>query len=230
VIVRDGGYRMAWVGMADSADGEFRRVAHAGPWSEDASSRQGDAALSLPLDSDGRSLGVLTIYAAEGTAFDTAEQSLLRELADDLAFGIQALRTAANERQAEQALRDSQSTLVMAMDLAGLAHWEFDARTNTFTLDERIYTQLGTTADREGGVTMNAEEYVRRFIPAGRPSHHPRLRGRRTRRDRTRLHRAVRTSHPPRRWVARRRAGPRIVCQGSGWARCEGPRRQSGHH
>ena len=170
VIVRDGGYRMAWVGMADSADGEFRRVAHAGPWSEDASSPQGDAALSLPLEGDGRALGVLTIYAAEGTAFDAAEQSLLRELADDLAFGIQALRTAANERQAEQALRDSQSTLVMAMDLAGLAHWEFDAHTNTFTLDERIYTQLGTTAEREGGVTMNAEEYVRRFIP--REDHH----------------------------------------------------------
>ena len=43
VIVRDGGYRMAWVGMTDSADGEFRRVAHAGPWSEDASSHQGEA-------------------------------------------------------------------------------------------------------------------------------------------------------------------------------------------
>ena len=27
VIVRDGGYRMVWVGMADSPDGEFRRVA-----------------------------------------------------------------------------------------------------------------------------------------------------------------------------------------------------------
>jgi PAS domain S-box-containing protein len=164
VIVRDGGYRMAWVGMTGAADGEFRRVAHAGPWSEDASSRRGEAALALPLDSDGRTLGVLTIYTGDN-AFDGAEQSLLRELADDLAYGIQALRTAVNERQAEQALRDSQSKLVMAMDLAGLAHWEFDAHTNVFTLDERIYTQLGTTSEREGGVTINAEEYVRRFIP-----------------------------------------------------------------
>ena len=64
-------------------------------------------------------------------AFDAAEQSLLRELADDLAYGIQALRTAANERQAEQALRESQSKLVMAMDLAGVAHWEFDAETES---------------------------------------------------------------------------------------------------
>jgi signal transduction histidine kinase/PAS domain-containing protein len=169
VIVRDGGYRMAWVGMADSADGEFQRVAHAGPWDERASSHRNGATLALPLDSDGQPLGRLTIEAAE-SGFDAAEQSLLRELADDLAFGIHALRTAANERQAELALRDSQSTLVMAMDLAGLAHWEFDAHTNTFTLDERIYTQLGTTADREGGVTMNAEDYVRRFIP--REDHH----------------------------------------------------------
>ena len=137
---------------------------------EDVSSQPGGATLALPLDSDGRTLGRLTIEAAEERVFDAAEQELLRELADDLAFGIQALRTAANERQAEQALRDSQSTLVMAMDLAGLAHWEFDAHTNTFTLDERIYTQLGTTSDREGGATMNAEEYVRRFIP--REDHH----------------------------------------------------------
>jgi signal transduction histidine kinase/ActR/RegA family two-component response regulator/HAMP domain-containing protein len=170
VIVRDGGYRMAWVGMRDSADGDFRRVAHAGPLGEGASSPRSGATLALPLDSDGRTLGRLTIEAAEGSAFDAAEQSLLQELADDLAYGIQALRTAASERQAEQALRDSQSTLVMAMDLAGLAHWEFDAHTNTFTLDERIFTQLGTTAEREGGVTMNAEEYVRRFIP--REDHH----------------------------------------------------------
>ena len=62
VIVRDGGYRTAWVGMTDSATGEFRRVAHAGPWSDDASSRQSEAALALPLESDGRALGVLTIY------------------------------------------------------------------------------------------------------------------------------------------------------------------------
>jgi len=170
VIVRDGGYRMAWVGMADSTDDEFRHVAHAGPWDEYASSHRNGATLALPLDGDGRPLGRLTIEAAEDSGFDASEQALLRELADDLAFGIHALRTAANERQAELALRDSQSTLVMAMDLAGLAHWEFDARTNTFTLDERIYTQLGTTAGREGGATMNADDYVRRFIP--REDHH----------------------------------------------------------
>ena len=174
VIVRDGGYRMVWVGMT-ADDGSLRPVAHAGPWREEISAgelrtaeaimRADPSALALPLETDGRPLGVLSIYTSEHGAFDEAERSLLQELADDLAFGVQALRTAANERQAEQALRESQSKLVMAMDLAGLAHWEFDAHTNVFTLDERIYTQLGTTAEHEGGVTMDADEYVRRFIP-----------------------------------------------------------------
>jgi signal transduction histidine kinase/PAS domain-containing protein/ActR/RegA family two-component response regulator len=165
VIVKEGGYRMAWVGTADSPGGVLQHVAHAGPWSEDAS-RDEASGLALPLDNDGRSLGVLTIYTTEGGVFDASERSLLRELADDLAYGLQALRTAASERQAEQALRDSQSKLVMAIDLAGVAHWELDVQTNSFTLDERLFAQLGTTAEREGGVTIDADEYVRRFIPA----------------------------------------------------------------
>ena len=168
VIVRDGGYRMASVALADSPEGTGRPVAQAGPSREDASDRAvatRESVLRLPLESEGGVLGVLSIYTAEGVEVDEAERALLKELADDLAYGIQALRTAVNERQAEQALRDSQSKLVMAMDLAGVAHWEFDARTNMFTLDERIYTQLGTTAEREGGVRIDANEYVRRFIP-----------------------------------------------------------------
>ena len=41
----------------------------------------------------------------EEIAFDAAEATLLKELADDLAFGIVALRTRVNQRQAEEALR-----------------------------------------------------------------------------------------------------------------------------
>src|SRR5690349_19611704 len=56
VIVRDGGYRTAWVGI-ESADGERKHAAHAGVWSEQARSLQSDEVLSLPLRSDGRALG-----------------------------------------------------------------------------------------------------------------------------------------------------------------------------
>jgi PAS domain S-box-containing protein len=166
VIVRDGGYRIAWAGVTDPiASGGVRPVAHAGPWTDAAAVPGVRSALELPLENEGRVFGRLTIHPPEGASFDAAELSLMRELADDLAFGIHALRTSINLREGEQALRESQSKLRMAMDLAGLAHWEFDARTNAFTLDERIFTQLGTSSEREGGVTIDANEYVRRFIP-----------------------------------------------------------------
>jgi PAS domain S-box-containing protein len=295
VIVRDGGYRMAWVALTGGADSATpQAVAHAGPWSEEAA-RDDASALALPLESDGRMFGILTIHPSEGVVVDSGERALLSELADDLAFGIQVLRTRSNQRRAEQALeasevllrqfikytpaavamfdtemryiaasdrwltayrldgqtligrshyevfpeisddwksvhrralagaverrdedpfrradgatewlewevrpwhtldgaiggvimftqviterirveqalRDSQSKLGMAMDLAGLAPWELDVRTNTFTFDQRLYAQFGTTARREGGLTMDADEYVRRFIP--REDHH----------------------------------------------------------
>jgi PAS domain S-box-containing protein len=164
VLVGHGGYRMASVSLTDAA-GVLRPAAHAGTSSEGSVAVGDPSMLSLVLASEGRLFGELTIHTAEGGQFDAGEQTLLTELADDLAFGIQALRTAVNQRQGEQALRDSQSRLVMAMDLAGLAHWEFDVQTNLFTLDERMYTQLGTTVEREGGITLEADEYLRRFIP-----------------------------------------------------------------
>jgi PAS domain S-box-containing protein len=164
ILVDDGGYRMASVALIDAA-GALKPVAHAAVSSAGGVAHGDPSVLSLVLESEGRLLGELTIHTAAGGQFDAAEHTLLTELADDLAFGIQALRTAVNQRRGEQALRDSQSRLVMAMDLAGLAHWEFDVQTNVFTLDERMYTQLGTTAEREGGKTLDADEYLRRFIP-----------------------------------------------------------------
>ena len=270
---------------------DFVSDPEAGMWSDEAIMRGYKSALALPLDSDGRVFGVLTIYSSDEVAFDAAELTLLRELADDLAFGLQALRTRVNQRlaeralesseaqlryfvkyapaavamldtemcyiaasdrwvvdyglegqplvgrshyelfpdisedwksvhrrvlagaierrdedpfpradgrmdwiewemrpwrkpegvigglivfaqvitarkRAEQALRESQSKLVMAMDMAGLAHWEMDVDTGRFTFDERMFTQLGTTSVREGGVTIGFDEYLTRFVHA----------------------------------------------------------------
>ena len=334
VIVDDGGYRMAWVGLLNSdADQVVRPVAHAGfedgylerlstsligegggltvaairsgrpavchdfisdpeagAWSDEAIARGYKSALALPLESEGRVFGALSIYSSDEVAFDASELTLLRELADDLAFGIQAVRTRVNQqlaeqalesseallryfikytpaavamfdtemryisasdrwiadyrldgetllgrshyelfpgipdewkavhrrvlagaverrdedpfprpdgrmdwiewearpwrepdgvvggliifaqliterKRSEQALRESQSKLVMAMEMAGLAHWEMDIETRLFTFDEGMFTQLGTTSDREGGPTIRFDEYLNRFVP-----------------------------------------------------------------
>jgi diguanylate cyclase (GGDEF)-like protein/PAS domain S-box-containing protein len=63
------------------------------------------AVISLPLRSGEENLGALTICSADAEAFDQEEVKLLSELAEDLAYGIVSLRTAAARRQAEESLR-----------------------------------------------------------------------------------------------------------------------------
>ena len=74
-------------------------------WREEAKKRGYGSASAFPLRVDGNVLGCLTIYAADPDAFDETEGNLLGEMADDLAFGIAALRTGASRRQAEETIQ-----------------------------------------------------------------------------------------------------------------------------
>ncbi|MFX1562912.1 MAG: PAS domain S-box protein, partial [Promethearchaeota archaeon] len=64
--------------------------------------------IALPLIADGQTLGALTIYAIEPKAFDLEERKLLKELSNDLAYGIIALRTRADHKLAVEELRESE--------------------------------------------------------------------------------------------------------------------------
>ncbi|OYW30924.1 MAG: hypothetical protein B7Z47_02645, partial [Chthoniobacter sp. 12-60-6] len=68
------------------------------------------------------------------------------------------------QKQADEALREKQSQLLLAMDIAKLTHWEFDVVNNIVTADDHIFHLLGTTSDQEGGLSMSPEEYIRRFV------------------------------------------------------------------
>ena len=146
VMVRDGGYRVAWVGLANAGPesgvqtvaiasddqggasiawaaqagdvmvtaihgGEpavyhdLRAVAAATSWRDEAIRLGYHSAVALPLMAGGRAFGALAMCSGEEFAFDVAESTLLKELSDDLAYGIVALRTRVNQRQAEEALR-----------------------------------------------------------------------------------------------------------------------------
>lgn len=61
-------------------------------WRDQAIRRGYASSIALPLMADDRSLGAISIYAAEPDAFDAAEVKLLIELAQDLAYGISTLR------------------------------------------------------------------------------------------------------------------------------------------
>ncbi len=60
---------------------------------EEAIRRGYVSCIALPLRNGDTVMGVLAIYAAESHAFDDEEVKLLMELADDLVYGIGALRT-----------------------------------------------------------------------------------------------------------------------------------------
>lgn len=154
ILVEDGRYRMAWVGLAEpdqnkslrplahyGMDGDYldsiipirindeqkpspfweamstgqpciirsiRTEAPLAPWGNEALQR-GFASLSVfPLRTRGQIWGGLTIYGGEFDAFDAEEVKLLNELAADLEFGIETLKTREEHRRAEQALQASE--------------------------------------------------------------------------------------------------------------------------
>jgi PAS domain S-box-containing protein len=77
---------------------------------EEARIRGYASVLALPLN-DSHTFGALTIYATEPNVFDDEEITLLLGLANDLAYGIMALRGRAEQRRAEEALKESEQEL-----------------------------------------------------------------------------------------------------------------------
>jgi signal transduction histidine kinase len=79
-------------------------------WREEARQRGYASVLGLPLK-DGQTFGTLVIYAREANAFDAEEIGLLMGLANNLAYGINALRARAERQRAEEALKASEREL-----------------------------------------------------------------------------------------------------------------------
>jgi GAF domain-containing protein len=96
------------------------------PWRTDAIARGYASCVTLPLIADGIRLGNLSLYAAEPDAFNESTIEQYTDLASNLAYGIVALRTRAERRRAEEALREhaiklSQSNEVLRRSLNALA-------------------------------------------------------------------------------------------------------------
>jgi len=99
------------------------------PWRDEALKRSYRSNISLPLMSDGKPFGAITLYAEQSSAFDERAVELFTELADNLAYGVIALRTRAERSRAEHALHEVQSELarvarvmIMGELTASIAH------------------------------------------------------------------------------------------------------------
>lgn len=151
LIIESGGYRMAWVGLAEQdAAQTVRPAAICGfddgyldqariswgdnergrgptgtairegtvqvnhnfatnpkmePWREAALKRDYQSSIVLPLKDEKTTFGALTLYATIPDAFDEDETRLLSQLANDLAFGVTALRTRRERQRLEETAR-----------------------------------------------------------------------------------------------------------------------------
>jgi PAS domain S-box-containing protein len=97
-----------------------------GPWREAAIKRGYASSIALPLQHEDRCFGVLSLYAATPDAFDPEEVKLLSELADDLAYGIGALRHRAEQELTEGELERTAHDWQATFDATNDAIWILD--------------------------------------------------------------------------------------------------------
>ena len=82
---------------------------HYAPWRDEAIRRGFASSLALPLIADGQTLGALSLYAAEPSAFDSEEMSLLNDIAETAAFGLWSLRCRVDHARMQEKLSESET-------------------------------------------------------------------------------------------------------------------------
>jgi len=98
-------------------------------WYKEAVKRGFSSSISLPLLKEGWAFGALNIYATNHHAFTPAEIKLLREMTEDLAFGVITLRTRAEHKTMEEEKNIVEKQLIQAQKMeevgvltGGIAH------------------------------------------------------------------------------------------------------------
>jgi response regulator RpfG family c-di-GMP phosphodiesterase len=86
------------------------------PWRSSALARGYASSIALPLTGSEGTFGALNIYAREADAFDDQEEGLLRELASNLAYGIQALRAQSDRSLVQKALQKNEEQYRVWLD------------------------------------------------------------------------------------------------------------------
>lgn len=141
-----------------------------GPWRE-AALEHGYASLAaLPIMTEDAVLGTLTLYSSTPDAFDKKEFELLQELANDLGYGIGALRTKADREQAVSKLREMLYATIeaMAMTIEKRDPYTAGHQYRVAMLAAAIGTELGLEPEHIEGLRLAGQihDIGKIYIPA----------------------------------------------------------------
>ena len=116
-------------------------------WRDSATKRGYHSIVALPLVVNRQVLGALTIYSSEASAFGKEEVGLLEDLANDLAFGIQTLRTRVEYESTLLALkRERDRNLALLRNASDGIHI-LDADGNIIDASDSFCSMLGYRRD-----------------------------------------------------------------------------------
>lgn len=96
-------------------------------WRDAALARGYRSSIALPLKAGGRTFAVLAIYSSLADSFNSQEVALLEELADNLAYGVSALRLRIAHDRAMETLRRSAQEIESLYNLAPCGYHSLDA-------------------------------------------------------------------------------------------------------
>jgi PAS domain S-box-containing protein len=136
------------------------------PWRDQALRRGYGSSLALPLKSDGMAFGALTLYADRSNAFDEQTRSHFTELANDLAYGVMAIRTRAARARVEAELRRIEAYLEEGQRLTHTGSWAWNiaSRENVYWSPEH-YRIFGLDPTKDAQSFENA---LQRILPEDR--------------------------------------------------------------
>lgn len=121
--------------------------------------RKGYGLLCLPLTSNGRTFGVMNVYAEEPGVLDGEERELLKELSEGLAYGVTAIRTIAEQRNVEKELKQTIGQLQDSMEGAIQALAVTIEMRDPYTAGhQRRVAKLAGTLGKEMGLSYKQNE------------------------------------------------------------------------
>ena len=86
---------------------DFRKDDSIRPWLTDALRHGFKSGMAIPLMADNKAFGVLCVYSGETDRFDSEEEILILEMANDLAYATMSLRNRTEKMQTAEELKKS---------------------------------------------------------------------------------------------------------------------------